>query len=186
MLNKFKVTLQSVTPLGGGAPFTSKRADRETHEDFEVRCYLEKLRVNEAGRCIIPAMALKFCICAAAKHLGRQVPGKGKRTYTKLFESGLLVMDDADLGMTRADAKPIWINANSDGIRGSGKRVARCIPTLTSWKTTVTIAVLDDAIDEKILREHLDHAGMFIGLGQFRAEKGGTNGRFEVAKLERI
>ena len=26
-------------------------------------------------------------------------------------------------------------------------------------------------------------AGMFIGIGRFRPEKGGTNGRFRIAKL---
>jgi hypothetical protein len=27
-------------------------------------------------------------------------------------------------------------------------------------------------------------AGMFIGIGRFRPEKGGTNGRFKIASIE--
>jgi hypothetical protein len=43
--------------------------------------------------------------------------------------------------------------------------------------------VLDAIITEQIFREMVDLAGLFIGLGQFRPEKGGTNGRFRIEKL---
>jgi hypothetical protein len=34
-----------------------------------------------------------------------------------------------------------------------------------------------------VFREMVEIAGMFIGIGRFRPEKGGTNGRFRIEAL---
>jgi hypothetical protein len=40
--------------------------------------------------------------------------------------------------------------------------------------------VLDDIISPEIFRRHLYQAGQFVGIGRFRAEKGGIYGRFRI------
>jgi hypothetical protein len=127
-------------------------------------------------------MAFKQSLDAAAKNLGLQIPGKGKTTYTKFFLSGVLIMDKLLTGILKDKVEGEWINANSDGIRGSGKRVKRCFPVIQSWEGEIPVHILNDVIDTAIFERVLREAGQFIGVGRFRPEKGGFYGRFEVVK----
>jgi hypothetical protein len=45
------------------------------------------------------------------------------------------------------------------------------------------VFILDPIITEDVFREMVEIAGMFIGIGRFRPEKGGTNGRFRIKSL---
>ena len=53
----------------------------------------------------------------------------------------------------------------------------------TGWLMTFDVYILDPIITEAIFREMVEIAGMFIGIGRFRPEKGGTNGRFGLKEL---
>jgi hypothetical protein len=77
----------------------------------------------------------------------------------------------------------VTISANADGIRGSGKRVPRRFPIVNEWQATFDVYILDPIITQDVFTEMVEIAGMFIGIGRFRPEKGGTNGRFRIEKL---
>jgi hypothetical protein len=55
---------------------------------------------------------------------------------------------------------------------------------MTKWAATFDVIVLDPIISAEIFEEMLTMAGMFIGIGRFRPEKGGTNGRFRVESIK--
>jgi hypothetical protein len=135
------------------------------------------------GRVFIPPMAFKMALDAAAKMLGRQIPGKGKSTYTKFFLSGVLVMEPAILPVTKEDVQGDRIFANADGIRGSGKRVWRMFPRIDSWQADIPFHVIADEITPDVFEEHLRQAGAFVGIGRFRPQSGGYYGRFEIKKI---
>src|SRR5690606_30989192 len=101
----------------------TEKLNKETHDDYEVRTWREKSNYDEDGIVFIPAMAFKQAVDSAAKMLSTQIPGKGKSTYTKHFLSGCLCTENLSIGVHKDDMPPITINANSDGVRGSGKRV---------------------------------------------------------------
>lgn len=128
-------------------------------------------------------MAFKNCISEAAKFLSIQIPGKGKATYTKHFEAGVLVMDLVSLGIKKADTPGEWFFVPSDGKRGGGKRVERCFPVVREWEADVTFHILDDTITEDVFTHHLKEAGKFIGIGRFRPRNNGFYGRFSVTKV---
>jgi hypothetical protein len=54
---------------------------------------------------------------------------------------------------------------------------------MPEWRATFDIYILDPIITEPVFREMVEIAGMFIGIGRFRPEKGGTNGRFKIEAL---
>lgn len=83
------------------------------------------------------------------------------------------------IGYKKEDVPSVTINANSDGVRGSGKRVKRTFPQMPAWKGVARFAVFDDTITKDIFEKHLTEAGRFVGIGQFRPENGGLNGRFK-------
>ena len=63
-----------------------------THADFEKEVWRKRCHVNRDGNIFIPPMAFKNCLSEAAKYKSKQIPGKGKSTYTKHIEAGVLVM----------------------------------------------------------------------------------------------
>jgi len=87
------------------------------------------------------------------------------------------------LGVHKDEVASITINANSDGMRGSGKRVKRTFPTIPSWSGTAEFVILDDTITPDVFERTLKTAGQIVGIGRFRPENGGLNGRFKPTKF---
>lgn len=157
-----------------------EKLPRETPDAYEERTWRHKCHTMPDGKVFIPPMAFKMAVDSAAKSLGRQIPGRGKSTYTKFFLSGVLVMEPVVLPYTKDDAQKDRIYCNADGVRGSGKRVWRNFPRFDSWKANVDFHVLADEITKDVFEEHLKQAGAFVGIGRFRPQNGGFYGRFKV------
>lgn len=77
-------------------PHCTPKPSKENAEDYEARTWQNRLHYDDEG-VYIPAMMLKNTIAAAAKFLSISIPGKGKSTYTKHFEAGVLVTDQIPL-----------------------------------------------------------------------------------------
>lgn len=177
--------LKSITPYSQSRQHGVQREEKETWEDWEERTWKLKAHVNGDGRSIfIPPMSFKQALDTTAKRLGIQIPGRGKMTYTKSFLSGVLIMDQLPTQSTIEDVEGEWINANADGVRGSGKRVRRCFPVIPRWEGEVRFHILDDTITQDIFERVLREAGQFVGIGRFRPENGGFYGRFSVEAIK--
>ena len=179
------VTTESVSPYSQSRMHDEPKLPKEAAGDYEARTWREKCSYAEDGTIVIPAMAFKQCLDTVAKRLGEQIPGKGKSTYTKHFVGGVQCLEDVRLEGWTKDAVPsVTINANSDGVRGSGKRVKRTFPIVASWKAEVQFAILDDVITPEVFERFFTEAGRFTGVGRFRPENGGMNGRFRPTKFK--
>ncbi len=178
------VTLESVSPYSQSKKIGSERADKETFRDHEKRCWRERMHVNKDGNVFIPPMAFKNCLSECAKYLGIQIPGKGKSNYTKHFEAGVLVTEGPELPIKAEDVPGEWLFLPSDGKRGSGKRVDKCMPLIHEWKVEVTFYILDETITEEVFAKHMVEAGNFIGIGRFRPRNNGFYGRFKVLGIK--
>jgi hypothetical protein len=176
------VQLESTAPYSQSRKHDAPKLNegKETGDAYEQRTWRDKCSVNEAGELVIPAMAFKQALDAVAKRLGDQIPGKGKATYTKHFKGGVICETDVGIGYQKNDVPSITISANSDGVRGSGKRVNRIFPQVPSWKGEARFVILDDTVTPAVFERHLIEAGRFIGVGRFRPENGGLNGRFRI------
>ena len=177
-------TLKSTTPYSQSQAFQSPKKDKETAEDYEVRVWKERCHVTAGGHIFIPPMAFKFAIADAAKFLSEKIPGKRNATYTKHFESGILVMDQVALPDRIEDIEGEWYFVNADGRRGSGTRVRRCFPVIPEWEAIVPFHILDETITEEVFERTLKEAGNFIGIGRFRPRNGGFYGRFTVENVD--
>jgi hypothetical protein len=173
-----------------GKMVMDKKQSKETHEQHEERTWKNKVHTDKNGNVFIQPFALKNGLESAARWISMPIPGEGKKTFTKRFTAGTLVVDriylkDHDgkqITIDEVDVK--WLPVPSDGKRGSGKRVVRGFPYVTEWQADCSIIIMDDKIDEDVLAEHLETMGMFIGFGSMRVENGGTNGRFTVDSLK--
>lgn len=178
------VQLRSVSPYSQSKHYTTEKLPKELPKDYEARTWRDRLHTTDSGEVFIPPMSFKNCLSEAAKFLGIQIPGKGKRTYTKHFEAGVLVTDALMLGINAADVKGEWLFVPSDGVRGSGKRVDKCFPVIHEWAGEVTFHILDETITEDVFVNVLKQAGAFIGIGRFRPRNNGFYGRFSVESVK--
>lgn len=178
------VHLKSISPYSQSRHYDVPKLDKENAKDFERRTWKNRLHVNAEGYVVIPPMAFKNCISEAAKYLSMQIPGKGKATYTKHVEAGILVLEPLVLKIKQDDVPGEWFFVPSDGIRGSGKRVDKCFPVITGWEGTTDFVILDETITEDVFTHILSEAGKFIGIGRFRPRNNGFYGRFSVDKVD--
>lgn len=176
--------LESVSPYSPSRMHDTPKLEKERPDDYEKRTWREKAHANDNGNIFLPPMGFKLCLAECAKFLGEQIPGKGKATWTKHFEAGVLCMEPLELPVKKDEVQGEWFNMNADGKRGSGTRVRRCFPVIPEWKGAVNFYVIDNTITQKVFEHHISEAGKFIGIGRFRPRNGGFYGRFKLTKLE--
>lgn len=177
-------TLKSASPYSQSRFIQTKKTRDVTHDEHEEATWRERMHVDSNGIVFIPPMSFKNCLAEAAKYKSIQIPGKGKSTYTKHFEAGVMVCEPLSLGIKGADVAGEWLHVPSDGRRGGTTRVSKCFPVIPAWEGTVEFLVLDELIDADVFRAHLEDAGRFIGIGRFRPRNNGFYGRFEVLDVK--
>jgi hypothetical protein len=182
-------TLESISPYSQSKHYDVPKLGRatgsatESHKDHEARTWRERCHADKDGYLMIPPMAFKNCLAENAKYLSVQIPGKGKSTYTKHFEAGVMVLDGLRLPIKKDDVAGEWLFVPADGRRGSGKRVEKCFPVVQEWAGKVQFHILDDVITPDVFEQHLKDAGNFIGIGRFRPRNNGYYGRFAVKSI---
>lgn len=183
-MKKVIAELQSVSPYSQSKHYDVPKLDKERPDDYEKRTWRNRCHSDENGQIFIPPMAFKNCLSEAAKYLQIQIPGKGKSTFTKHFEAGILIMDPMPVGINIDDVKGETFFVPADGKRGGSKRVMRTFPVIPKWKINLTAYILDETITEEVFKYHLEQAGKFIGVGRFRPRNNGFYGRFEVLSIQ--
>lgn len=162
----------------------------ELPDDYDKRTAPSRTHLNEAGQLVIPRDSLVQCLAAAAQYSKKKIEGGRGATWTAKFKSGLSIMDDPIIQINgkTASLKSVtyfdgWMNA--DGVRGSGKRVMRRYPMIVApYMAKVEVWIVDPIITEGVFVEIAEAAGMFIGLGRWRPQNGGQNGRFRLTNVQ--
>lgn len=184
-ISSANIRIVGISPYSQSRQHMEPMLEGEGKDDYDQRTWRSKMNVSSDGSSVvIPAHGFHQCLISAARYSKKQIPGQGKATWTKKFESGIALFDDIHLGISPDEVGSVTISANADGMRGSGKRVPRRFPMITDWQAEFEIFVLDPIITESVMSEMLKIAGMFIGIGRFRPEKGGTNGRFRLDAIK--
>lgn len=187
----------AVFTIQGLSPYSQSKAldieaipknGRETPDAYEKRVWREKGHWNDDGLLTIPGISLKFSLIGAVRKFGHQV--KGRKTFTSYFEGGLLPPDNPVIygpngeTYTRETIEGQRLHVDANGKPG-GTRVWRIFPTIPDgWTASFEMRVMDRTIVEDIFWKVLGEAGMFVGLGRWRPERGGSNGRFMPIKQE--
>jgi hypothetical protein len=170
--------LKSSSPYSQSRFHNTPKLEKELHDDYEKRTWMEKGHWNASGHMFIPPTAICSSIQEAAKYLSLQIPGQGKANYTKNFAAGVMVVDSLQLPVTRETVRQNWVFCNADGKKGSGTRVLRAFPVCDQWEGDIQVEILDDIITRPVFEQVLFAAGNLIGIGQFRPRNGGYFGRY--------
>jgi hypothetical protein len=174
-----------ISPLSFSKHVEVDKLPKELPKDYEKRTWREKLHYNNNGNVFIPGSMFKNCIAGAAKYLSMQIPGKGKSTYTKHFEAGVMCYEPAYIGLNKEDVQEEWLFVPSDGKRGGTTRVLKCFPKVPDgWETEIKFMIIDSTITEEVFTQHLEEAGRLIGIGRYRPRNNGFYGMFKVVNIQ--
>lgn len=184
-------SIEGISPYSQSRSYEVEKEQGEGPDDFERRTWRSRLHVDEKGMVYIPPMAFKNAVAETAKFLSISIPGKGKATYTKHFEAGVLAVQPAPLGVKAEDVQCERLFVPADGRRGSGKRVHKYFPVIPpGWKTDFVFLILDDTVlqtskdtNRTVFQDVLEKCGQFVGIGRFRPRNNGFYGRFAVTDL---
>jgi hypothetical protein len=124
-----------------------------------------------------PAVAFKKGVVSAAK--GRKVGRLGLPgiVLAAVFETAELIpLVHPDTGEPLSEYE---IDIRGARPQGQGM-VRRARPRLDAWACDVELEYDDELIEEGLLRDLLERAGRNVGVGNYRPEKSGRYGRFEV------
>ena len=179
------VTLKSLTPYNQSRQHFEPKADdgKEAHDDYEKRTWKSKAHYDQNDIAFIPPMAFKGALAKAASMLSIPIKGKGKSLYNKHFVSGVMVSDALTLGVKKDEVQPQCLSCDPQG-RTGGRGGMRAFPHFEKWGGTIDYVILDDTITKEVFERVLKESGNFVGIGQFRPEKGGYFGRFEIVEIE--
>jgi hypothetical protein len=177
------VTFESVTAYSQSRQHETPKLSGETNDAYESRTWREKSNCDDREELFIPGMGMKQALDSASKKSGLQIPGKGKSTYAKFFLADCICDGNIKLGVFKEDVGMVRISANVDGVRGSGKRVWKNFPVVNAWTAVGYFSILDDTITREVFEAMMKIAGASIGIGRFRPEKGGLNGRFRPTEF---
>ncbi|HEY3781970.1 MAG TPA: hypothetical protein VGL56_12870 [Fimbriimonadaceae bacterium] len=182
--------------IEGISPYSSSRyhgEPQQTSEDaghYDDRTWRDKCTYVD-GKCVIPIAAFHNCLCDAAGRITSTIPGTRGQRYKGRFEQGVYFRDAPVLKnpltlepYTRDNIISVKLLQNSDGKRGSGTRVPRTFPIAYKWEADIEMELLDPQLTEDIVRDCVEKAGMYIGLGRWRPQNRGSNGRFQVKKWQ--
>jgi hypothetical protein len=184
-------TVEGVSPYSQSRSYDVDHLQGEGFEDYEKRTWPNRMHVDPQGQVFIPPMAYKNALAETAKFLSLGIPGKGKSTYTKHFEAGVLAVEPATLGILAKDVKYERLFVPADGRPGSGKRVHKYFPVIPQgWKAEFSFMVFDETVlqtwpqtGESVFQFVLERCGQFVGIGRFRPRNRGYYGRFAVREF---
>lgn len=184
-MKRVKAHLESMSPYSQGRFHNTAKLEKELHGDYEDRTWKERMHYNkENGLIFIPPMQFCNSLKEAAKYLSISIPGKGKSTFTKHFESGVLVINplytDTHIDNVEKDTQHV----PSDGRRGGTTRVIKHFGIIRKWSGVVEYLVTDETITKNVFSEVLEASGQLIGVGRFRPRNWGYFGTFKVNKIE--
>lgn len=165
------------------AQIAKKRGSNRTEADEvrlrELEC-LTSLYLDESGAPTLPEAAFRSNIEAAARTL-RQ----GPQVREGLVVEEVEVFDyDRALGTTAEElARNVQFTV---GVRVGQSRVLRTRARFEEWAATFRVDVDPELVDREQLLVWLDIGGRRLGVGDWRPQKSGQYGRFEVEAIESL
>lgn len=149
----------------GSGKKTKDREARNPEAESEAATYRDS-----SGNYAIPVLALKSAIISAAhKDIGIE---------KTLVRKALFIKSNPDMMLPMQCSEPV---TREDSVRvGQGSADLRYRPQFDDWSVEFTVEIDADLLQPSDVVNLIDRAGFGVGIGEWRPEKGGEYGRFQV------
>lgn len=189
-MKQFKVAIKGITPYMQHRMDTQKLEEWEknrkliierpevSHEDAvraEFHCYR-----NAAGKCFIPSEHIRQSLIAAGSYSKAKV-GNAKKSMKNIVAAMFLVTPE-EIQIPDYDA----IDKRSAVNKNVKARIITIRPKWSEWTIEFRLMVDNDTITKETIKEILNNAGNYVGIGSYRPTNNGYFGRFEVEFIEEL
>jgi len=181
--NRFHEAAQSSVPGGSGKKVTSTNptASDGPREEAERSCYRDS-----EGQLYFPGAA----IARLLREQGATMKAKGSRKSLKyIIPAAVIVLDEHVRLYAKDRTTPTTffeVDSRRVVIPSTKGAVLRHRPRINEWTGTFQLRVNAAMLDERVVRELLIGGGACLGVGDFRPEKGGNFGLFDVVSWEEV
>lgn len=187
---RIRFKLNGLTPFRAGAWSDEALRGLKDHPEYKAVKSTGKrvdAQLVASGKCYqhpeggyaIPVMAIKKALQAAAAD--RIVPGN-KRSVATIVKRFVRVVPDSSDGQFLRLTSPGYeieiLPGRNSGIGRTPRVILR--PLFKAWSIEVAIDYDTRWFDGESIANLLAEAGRTVGIGEWRPEKGGDSGRFEV------
>jgi len=176
-MKKVEVEITGTTPLLMNSAKSMiedmTKTSRRTTEKVKPEVEAEKVAYRKKdGELYVPAEAVKGCLVGASSY-----KKFGKYSAKPIISGGVIITPtEIGLGTDKYD-----IDLRTVVIQRS--RVVKARPKIDNWKITFILQYDETLIsDSKIIKPILEEAGKRVGLLDFRPQRLGSFGMFEVTK----
>jgi hypothetical protein len=193
-VQRVDVSIGGLTAYSQGGFMEPKRS-KESHTQHEERCWRQRMSTDGDGYVVVPPLAIKKAVEAAAAMRSDSIPGKGKQTFTKHVGSGVLPnFDQPQYVLTNgkkilaSEVAGKTVPVPPDGKVGGGKRVPKTFPLIQPpWEVEFSFDIFSPELIEHIdrLKDYIELAGVQVGIGCYRpgSLSRGFQGRFRLEKF---
>lgn len=180
-MKTYKVTIKGITPLLMHRPSSligdiskeKKQKEISPREKAE-----ESLYINPEGKLYQPSTHIQGALIESGK--SQQVVGRKKATYSKIIGYAVQI---EPFEIEHKIQK--WEVFSCLGVINRG-RVLIHRPILKEWELSFQVIFDEEQIPASILKEVFDRAGKFAGIGDWRPQKKGRFGKFQVTSWKEI
>ena len=182
-MKKIHVKIKGISPLLMHRPSSEmeellkKARENKVKEEIEKKNIHLYLYLDEDGKPCVPSIYLIRSMMKAAVDCGIKVQGKGKKTYKNYIGGGLVIIEPSLIPI-----KPSKYVIHEAYVVIQRNRIRRFRPMFPKWSLEFDIFYDENTFSSNVLKEILAYAGAFEGIGDFRPNKGGCYGRFEIVE----
>jgi len=181
-MKQYKVEINGTTPLLQNKPeeygFDEQWVEKLASTDWEKDA-IKKLYIDSEGVIYQPSNHIERALIEAGKKI--KLKGRGKATYSKLFGSMVSIVE-FELPHKIKDYEIFKALVVIPSTKG---RVMRYRPMFKNWKLDFTVE-FEDEIPQDVIKEALEIAGKYVGIGDWRPEKKGKFGKFQVTSFQEV
>jgi len=181
-MKKYKVEITGITPLLHNKPeeygFDVQWVEKKSSNEYEKQA-LQKLYVDSKGVVYQPSTHIERALIEAGKKI--KMKGSGKANYSKPFGS-MVAIEEFEIPHIQTKYE---IHKTLVVIPSTKGRIMRYRPMFKEWKLIFNLT-FEDEIPADALKEALEIAGKYVGIGDWRPEKKGKFGKFQVTEWKEV
>ena len=163
--------------FGGAEDNTSPKASKGKKDYGTPKSQAEKATYHEDGEVYVPSSWLISSIRNAAGLF----KSPGKRSSLKNTAGSALVCPEEKIFIHQT-LKDIEVDSRGAVIQRA--RIVRHRPKFSEWELEFSLMIDEDLLDTKTVEAIIIEAGRSQGIGDYRLNKGGPFGSFEVVSVK--
>ncbi len=137
---------------------------------------------DDQGKFFFPSVCVERMIRAVA---GNHKLKGSRKSARYVVPAAVRVVEDIITilnGDGKSPASSWEVDSRPVVIQSTKGRVMRHRPRFDNWSVCFTLTVNDDLLEETFIHELIEEAGQQNGLGDFRIERGGRFGAFQIVE----